>query len=280
MSSPEIERPVPAGARPMHESGAETAFSVGRSFLGIAVVASGVLQLVTGAFVRLVPTAAAGGGRSPSPWPYLVGLVLIAAGCAIATDRRARLAACVLAALIAVSLVLVQVPRIVASPWVGYVWTNPLKAVALAASGGLVAAGSRAGGASPGEHRIASLEALGLFCLALFLLVAGIQHFVYADFVTALVPSWMPGQRAWTYLTGVALFAGGTGILIPRTSRLAATLSGAMIFLWVLMLHIPRAVAGPDHANETAGVFEALALCGIALMIAGTRPGRRPPPSR
>jgi uncharacterized membrane protein YphA (DoxX/SURF4 family) len=278
MSSLETERPVRASAPTRSESGAETAFSVGRSFLGIAVLASGVLQLVTGELVRLVPTAAAGGGRSPSLLPYVVGLVLVAAGCAIATDRRARLAAAVLAGLIAVSLLLVQLPRIAGNPWVGYVWTNPLKAVALAASGGLVAAGSRAGGASPGTHRIASLEALGVFCLAFFLLVAGVQHFVYADFVTALVPSWIPGQRLWTYFTGVALFAGGAGMLIPRTSRLAATLSAAMIFLWVLLLHIPRAVAGPDHANETAGVFEALAMSGIALMIAGTR--RRRTPSR
>ena len=252
------------------------AFALGRSFLGIAVSASGVLQLVTGEFVRLVPTAAAEDGRSSSVWPYLVGLVLVAVGCAIATDRKARLATGVLAGLIVLSLVLRQVPRVVDNPWVGYMWTNPLKAVALAASGGLVAAGSREGGATPRTRRVASLEWFALLSLSVFMLVGGVQHFVYADFVTTLVPSWIPAQRMWTYMTGVALIAGGTGILIPRTSGLAATLSGTMIFLWVLLLHIPRAVAGPDHASETAGVFEALALSGVAFMIAGTRTGRTP----
>ena len=73
--------------------------------------------------------------------------------------------------------------------------------------------------------------------------------------------------------TGLALIAGGTGLLVPPTARLAATLSGVMIFLWVLMLHIPRALSGPNNANETAGVFEALAMSGIALMVAGSPAG-------
>ncbi|MFL6260141.1 MAG: hypothetical protein ACJ76Y_10560 [Thermoanaerobaculia bacterium] len=53
------------------------------------------------------------------------------------------------------------------------------------------------------------------------------------------MPAWIPGARYWVYLTGVALIAGEVGILVPRTARLAATLVGIMIFLWVLLLHIP-----------------------------------------
>jgi uncharacterized membrane protein YphA (DoxX/SURF4 family) len=85
----------------------------------------------------------------------------------------------------------------------------------------------------------------------------------------------IPGQRFWTYFTGVALIAGGSGILVPAASRLAAALSALMIFLWVLMLHIPRALAGPKHANETAGVFEALALSGVAAGRGDTRAALR-----
>jgi hypothetical protein len=49
-----------------------------------------------------------------------------------------------------------------------------------------------------------------------------------------------------------------------------------MIFLWVLMLHIPRAIQEPAHAFETAGVLEALALSGVALLVAATRVRHRP----
>jgi hypothetical protein len=69
-----------------------TAFRFGRSFFGIAVVASGVLQLVTGAFVRLVTMADPSlAGRGPGP--YLVGGVLVIVSLAPVADRM-RLAAC------------------------------------------------------------------------------------------------------------------------------------------------------------------------------------------
>jgi hypothetical protein len=43
-----------------------------------------------------------------------------------------------------------------------------------------------------------------------------------------------------------------------------------MLFLWLVLLHIPRAIAEPYVAkgNEITSVFEALAFSGIALGIA------------
>jgi uncharacterized membrane protein len=117
---------------------------------------------------------------------------------------------------------------------------------------------------------------VGPVLFAVFLIVCGVQHFWYAVFVRDLVPAWLPARLFWTYFTGAALVAGGVGILVPRTSRLAATCSGVMIFLWVLLLHIPRAVAGPQHAFETAGAFEALALSGVAFLVAGRAYGPDP----
>jgi uncharacterized membrane protein YphA (DoxX/SURF4 family) len=74
----------------------------------------------------------------------------------------------------------------------------------------------------------------------------------------------------WTYFAGSALIAGGIGIMVPCVARIAALLTGAMIFLWVLMLHIPRAIADPytNVGNEWASVWEALAFSGMALMLA------------
>jgi hypothetical protein len=79
------------------------------------------------------------------------------------------------------------------------------------------------------------------------------------------------GQRFWTLFTGTALLAGGVGVLVPRTARLAALLSGAMILSWVPLLHVPRALAGPDRPGETSGVLEATALGAVALMVSATR---------
>jgi hypothetical protein len=54
-----------------------------------------------------------------------------------------------------------------------------------------------------------------------------------------------------------------------------------MILLWVVLLHIPRALA-LHNAGETAGIFEALAMSGIAFILADRRPdrGRAPAPQR
>jgi uncharacterized membrane protein len=257
-----------------------TVVSLGRTFFGAATTASGVLQLVTGEFVRLVPKLPA---WIPSSWVWadLVGVVLVAIGLAILSGSMTRPASILLGVMILLDVVLLYAPHMVWNPEVdrpylrGFMWTNPLKALALVGGTAMLAR-------LPGPERplaalvraFASLEPLSGWLLSIFLIVCGIQHFVYSDFVTTLVPSWMPAQRFWTYFAGVALMAGGVGIQVPRTARLAANLSGLMIFLWVLLLHIPRALAGPNHANETAGVFEALALSGVSLLVAGTRAPR------
>lgn len=256
----------------------QTLITLGRYFFGAATVASGVLQLVTGDFVRLVPrlpTWAPG----PSIWAYAVGVILVVAGLAILSGRLTRLASATVGTLILVNLVAVYPFHMVADPRIdrpllrGFMWTNPLKSLALV--GGAAILAGRFGGEwqaiSSLGRAFARLAPYGKILLAIFLIVAGMQHFAYANFVKNLVPSWIPpGQLFWTYFCGVALMAGGVGMLVPRTARLAAVMSALMIFLWVLLLHIPRAFAGPNHANETAGVFEALAMSGAALLVAGT----------
>jgi uncharacterized membrane protein YphA (DoxX/SURF4 family) len=87
-----------------------------------------------------------------------------------------------------------------------------------------------------------------------------------------LVPSWIPGHLFWTYFTGTALIAGGVGLCIGRTARLAAALLGFIIFIWVLVLHVPRAIADLHGANEWTSVFQALAMSGIAFILAASLP--------
>jgi uncharacterized membrane protein len=109
---------------------------------------------------------------------------------------------------------------------------------------------------------------LGRFFLAAFLILCGIEHFIFVKFVTTMVPAWIPGGVFWAYFTGVALIAGGAGICVPLTSRLAGGLSGLMIFVWVVLLHIPRAAANLSNSNETTALFEALAFSGVAFLVA------------
>jgi uncharacterized membrane protein len=236
-----------------------TTSTLGRLFFAISMVAFGIQQIFTGKFVRLVPPLPAW-MPAHTLWACLTGILLIAIGIAIGTGRGARGAAAVLGVMIVLSILFLHLPKALTDPLAGFMWTNPCKALAMLGGVLLLAGAERS-------------RPLGRLFFAAFLILGGIQHFVYADFVMGLVPSWIPGARYWVYFTGIALIAGGTGILVPKTSRLAATMSGIMILLWVVLLHIPRAMARYD-AGEIAGVFEALALSGVAFLLASPRFGK------
>jgi hypothetical protein len=75
----------------------------------------------------------------------------------------------------------------------------------------------------------------------------------------------------WAYFCGAALIGSGLAILLKIKSGPAATLLGIMIFIWVIILHIPRIIGSPvDYlGSETTSAFIALAYSGIAFVIAG-----------
>lgn len=228
----------------------------GRWCFGVALIGSGMVQLASREFVRLVPKFPAW-VPAPGAWPLIVGALLLVIGFALLANRQVDAAANLLVALLAISFAVQRVPEIVANPGAGYVWTNPAKVLALLGGALLLA---RPGPAS---------ATLAAWLLAAFLLLGGVQHFVYAGFVDTLVPAWVPpDRRFWTLFAGMALVAGGLGVLLPRTRRIAGLWTGVMIFLWVPLVHLARAFE-LRTAFELAGVFEALALAGGAWLVAG-----------
>jgi uncharacterized membrane protein len=247
---------------------------LGQFFLAIPMVAFGVQHFIYMDFVtRVVP-------RLPAwvPKPALLagvfGAFLIAAGVAIMLGKAARSVALLLGAVILASFALLHLPLVLADPGTGNLWTKAGKALALAGGSFLIAgslpleSGARAGGLATIIKALEKLIPLGRFFLGAFLILGGIQHFIYAEFVATLVPAWIPGHLFWTYFSAVALIAGGLGMMIRMTARLAASLSAIMIFLWSVSLHIPRALADLHNANETTAVFEALAMSGAAILVA------------
>ena len=246
--------------------------TVGRFFFALAVTASGIQQLVIADFVRLVPKLPAWIPWQPF-WAYAVGVLLVLTGVEILIGKRTQAASIVLGSIIFLCFLCRHLPIALTNPLVGYVWTNPFKVLALCGGTGILATIVSAK-TTDGSLRI--FQAAGKWYLtgrvlfAVFLVVCGVQHFVYVDFVVTLVPAYIPGHTFWAYFTGVALILGGAGLLFPKTARLAALSSGVMILLWVVMLHIPRALADRHNAGETSAIFEALALSGVAFLVAGT----------
>jgi uncharacterized membrane protein YphA (DoxX/SURF4 family) len=239
--------------------------TIGRVFFGLPMIAFGAVHLFAGDFVTRFAPGLPAGVPARAVGARGLGALLVAAGLAIVLGKGTRPAALLTGAMIACSLVFLYIPKIAANPGFGGAWTNPAKYLALCGGAFLLAAISPIG-AQETERPCA----LARIFLGVFLTLAGVQHFVYLGFVAKMVPAWIPGSVFWAELAGVALIAAGIGLWIRRTARLAALFSGGMIFVWFLVLHIPRAAASPADMGEWSGVFESLAISGVAFLIAGT----------
>jgi uncharacterized membrane protein YphA (DoxX/SURF4 family) len=245
---------------------------VGRLFFAAGLIAIGIEHFIFRDFVT---------GRAP-PWPASLpgqmvwaavsGLMIIAAGISILTGKRTRVAMVLTALLIFVWALLRHIPVVAADAVLGGSWTRAGKSLVFIGACLVIAATSRpeGGGAGPLSRLAGQTDAfvaVGRICLGVFLLDSGIQHFMFTSFVASLMPAWFPGDPVfWTRFAGVCLISGGVGLLVPRTARLAALLSGGMVFSWVWLVHVPRF---PMSVSDKIAVFEALAFSGLSFVIAG-----------
>jgi uncharacterized membrane protein YphA (DoxX/SURF4 family) len=112
------------------------------------------------------------------------------------------------------------------------------------------------------------LAVIGRYVYAFSMVIFGIQHFMYAQYIAFLIPKWMPGHLFLAYFTGTAFIAAGVAIAAHIFSRLASILLGLMFFLWVVTLHTPRVIASPHNTDEQVSLFVALAFSGSSILLA------------
>ena len=238
----------------------------GKGMVVGSLIAFGALHVVHGAFVtRLIPAP-------PQPLPsalaYIAGIALIALAAGCLHPKLRKWSTAVLAGTLLFSFLLLHVPGAISGPRWGGQWTNAFKALALSgACFALFAEASHASSSSSRPVWLAQWMARAFF--GAFLVLCGIQHFIWAQFVATLVPSWIPGGAFWTYATGAALIAAGIGLVTPRVAHVAAFAAGAMIFVWIWTVHLPRAARNVSDTNEVTAFFEAVAFAGAAWLIYG-----------
>jgi uncharacterized membrane protein len=207
-------------------------------------------------------------------WACIFSIALIAACAAILFNIKARSIALLLAGVFFTMVLLFQVPSLIFGPNSFHLgsWTDPFKELTLSGGAFIIA------GSLPHQNNTSGLTRFlerfipfGKYFFAFTMALFGFMHFVYADFVATLVPNWIPWHLFWTYLAGAALIAGGLGVMLNIKRQLAAKLLGIIIFIWLIVLHIPRGIAYPltANGNEWTSVFEALAFSGIGFLIAG-----------
>ncbi|MFI5152381.1 MAG: hypothetical protein ACHQET_03550 [Chitinophagales bacterium] len=247
-------------------------YRTGLIFYCIGVASIGIQQFSYGDLRPvLAPSDWPAWIHGSSFWAFLTGGVLLIASALILMKFKARLVSASLGAFLLSLFIFFYVPyRLFISPNLARhmgLWVDPLKELALA-GGAFVIASS-----CPKKNGIlndSTFLLMGRVCFSITMAVFGYGHFLYPDSVSKLVPGWIPGPYFWTYFAALALIGSGFGILFKIRIYWVAILTGIMIFIWFIVLHIPRAIADPygEKGNELTSVFEALAFSGIAFLIA------------
>jgi uncharacterized membrane protein len=250
--------------------------AIGRVFFALGIGGIGFEHFFFGQFIPVAIPLWPGWIPGHAFWVYCVGTFLLASAGGILAAIQARVAAFVLGVFFLSSVVLLHIPAHVLAGAVSLgAWTDPFKAFTLS-GGAFVVAGTLpkrdAGKGSSFDGLLDRLTTLGMYPMAVTMVAFGIDHFLYTPFVVTIVPAWLPWRLFWAYLAGAALMAAGLGMIAHVKARLAATLLGSIIFIWLLVLHIPRAAADLYGAvgNELTSVFEALAFSGIAFILGQT----------
>jgi uncharacterized membrane protein len=82
------------------------------------------------------------------------------------------------------------------------------------------------------------------------MVVAGANHFIDPDTYMAMMPDVLPAPLALVYISGIAEIAGGLGLILPATRKLAAW-GLILLFLAVFPANINMAINGlPLAGNE------------------------------
>ena len=129
---------------------------------------------------------------------------------------------------------------------------------------GLVVARREIGNGNGADRLLATASAFFAAPLAVF----GTQHLIVAQFVMLMVPAWMPFRLFWAYFVGVALIAAAVSIVTRKQVWLSAPLQAGMIFLFVVMIHVPNAVKTPESRLFWTLAFREMAFASGAVLLA------------
>jgi hypothetical protein len=256
----------------------ENLAKIGRWFYAICLVGLAGQQFYYGSFCPVFVPAVPSLIPGQMVLVYLLSLFLIGAAVALVLEKEVRTSMLLLGGLLLALFVFCHIPfELLVDPGVKQIGSwNHIKDLSMFSGSAFIIAGCFPGKRLPGQKDTAflrPLEALipyGIVFFSIMLVIFGIEHFLYADGVQTLVPDWIPGHLFWTYFAAVALIGAGVALIFRIKVKLIGILTGTMIFIWFLILHIPRAAVAPvtDKGNEMASVFESLGYSGIAFVIA------------
>ena len=255
-----------------------TLLDFGRVFLAIPIGVFGVQYFIYGHLEGGLPVV--------PPWipggfvlAYVAGAILLVLSAGLLTKKYARLSAVLLGAFLFFCVLFLHTLHLHDVIHRGNDRTRAVEPLALAAAAWVLAGALPAKASSfPGrENLIAILAKIGRCVFVFALIVFGIQHFTYAEFIATLITSWIPFKLFWTYFTGVGMIAVALAIITGIYARFACLMLAAMFFLWVSVLHAPLVATHLHNGNQWSSLFVAMAMGAASLILAASTQNRRTP---
>ena len=248
--------------------------NVGRIFFGISMAGIGFQTIYYNDFPYMLIPPKHSWIPGLAILAYISGALLILAGKCIVFEKKIRSASLLLGTVLLLIFCFYFIPYqfMTNSNYMHLVaWENAEKELALS-SGAFIIAGCFSEKNEPSLKKFSTkLIRFGAILFSITIISFGIIHFLYAKDVADYIPSWVPYPLFWTYVAGTALIGSGIAIILKIRQRLIAALLGTMIFIWFIILHIPKSIASPfvGKGGEVTSAFLALAYSGIAFVIAG-----------
>lgn len=218
-----------------------------------ALLAIGLIHFIFKTFpAGLLPVPATVPGKTLLI--YISGTALIITAILLFLDKLSIYGAYLAAAIWLVMIALVQLPQLVQHLHNPGPWTTTFENISLF------------GGAC---MLTGKFQRDGKYLFASALIVFGVQHYLYTQFITTLIPTWLVFHLFWAWVVTIPFFASAISILIGKKARLAGMLLATMFLIWVIILHFPRAIANGHSEPEWTSMFVATAAGAVALLVAG-----------
>lgn len=234
-----------------------------------SLVFLGALHVIFGEQLARMMQAWPAGLPGRPYWAHLMGALIATCASMLFVRGRERDGAVALAVLLMLPVLGLHLPRAVPSGTFGNAWLVVAKWLALAVGPLVVASHVPTLRKVPWRDRAIRLGAsLAPWLMGAFMVTSAVMHVRYAPFVVELMQPWMPWRLFWVYFSALALTAGGVGLVVPRTARLAALLSSLMILLWFFLVHTPRMLIQPLGPVGWSEMGESLAFSAMAFLLA------------
>lgn len=95
----------------------------------------------------------------------------------------------------------------------------------------------------------------------------GALHFMNAEQMKGLVPSYFPGGGdIWVYITGIIFILTAVAFIINKYAKVAGYLLAFVLLVFILTIHIPALISGNQMAMS--GLLKDFALMAASMFIA------------